>query len=54
MLNTARHRINYTTGVIAAAKAGMAVIAVPNAYTNKHDFSLAMKTASFREIDLNY
>lgn len=39
-------------GVIAAAKAGRAVIAVPNAYTNKHDFSLSMKTATFKAIDL--
>lgn len=38
-------------GVIAAATAGMKVIAVPNAYTENHDFSLAMKKVRFNEIE---
>lgn len=41
-------------GVIAAAQAGMNVIAIPNAYTSTHDFSLALKIATFSEIDLKF
>lgn len=40
-------------GVIAAAKAGMTVVAIPNFYTAKHDFSSAdRKISRFRQIDI--
>lgn len=35
-------------GVIAAAKAGMSVVAIPNQYTQQHDFSLAKAITSFK------
>uniref|UniRef100_UPI0012ECA75C HAD family hydrolase n=1 Tax=Candidatus Paracaedibacter symbiosus TaxID=244582 RepID=UPI0012ECA75C len=40
-------------GVIAATRAGMNAIAVPNKFTINHEFSKAMKVASFNSLKLN-
>jgi beta-phosphoglucomutase len=39
-------------GVEAAYYAGMTVLAVPNTFTKKHDFSKAKKVISFKEFDV--
>uniref|UniRef100_A0A0Q9Y9B4 Phosphorylated carbohydrates phosphatase n=1 Tax=Candidatus Berkiella aquae TaxID=295108 RepID=A0A0Q9Y9B4_9GAMM len=39
-------------GVVAADRAGMNVIAIPNRYTMHQDFSMAKKIVTFNEIDL--
>ncbi len=39
-------------GILAAASAGMDVIAIPNAFTRHQDFSAAQKIAKFKEINI--
>lgn len=42
-------------GVIAAKKAGMKVVAIPNKYTSDNDFSMADKVVNnLREVDLKF
>ena len=39
-------------GVLAAKRAGMDVIAIPNAFTKNQDFSAAIKIAEFKDMDI--
>lgn len=41
-------------GVLAAASAGMDVIAIPNKFTRNHDFSKALKVTDFKSLQLSH